>query len=209
MTPSLMSRLRWLPQQARNYWHRLRLADLGAGSQLAGGVSLSYPRQIALGENVSISPRVTLRANTAAMPGIAIGSGCSIQDACIVAANKGRISIGDNCWLGPFCLVYGNGDVTIGNNVLIAAHSCINTVSHHASRCDIPISDQGIYCDPVIIEDDVWIGMHATVLQGVVIGRGSIISAGAVVTRDIPPWSIAVGAPARVIKRRDNAPESV
>lgn len=204
-----MSRLRWLHQQVRNYWFRWRLAHFGAGSQLAGGVSLSYPRQIALGENVSISPRVSLRANTTTIPGIAIGSGCSIQDACILSANQGRISIGDNSWLGPFCLVYGNGDVTIGNNVLIAAHSTINTVSHHASRCDIPINDQGIYCDPVIIEDDVWIGMHAVVLQGVVVGRGSIIGAGAVVTRDIPPWSIAVGAPAKVIKRRDNAPENV
>ncbi len=209
MNPSLKSRLRMLPQQARNCWYRLRLARLGSGSQLAGGINLSYPRRIAIGKTVSISPRVTLRANTAANPGIAIGNGCSFQEACILSANQGRISVGHNCWLGPFCLVYGNGDVTIGNNVMIAARSSINTVSHHAGRCDMPMSEQGIYCAPVTIEDDVWIGMHAVVLQGVVIGRGSIIGAGAVVTSDIPPWSIAVGTPARVIKRRDNAPEKV
>ena len=63
---------------------------------------------------------------------------------------------------------------------------------------------QGTYCDPVVIDDDVWIGTAAIILQGVHIGRGSIIGAGAVVTRDIPPFSIAVGVPARVTACRKN-----
>jgi acetyltransferase-like isoleucine patch superfamily enzyme len=90
--------------------------------------------------------------------------------------------------------------------VLIAAHTSINTVSHHFERCDIPINDQGIYCDPVRIEDDAWIGMNAVILQGVTIGKGAVVGAGAVVTRDVPAWSIVMGVPARIVSQRDNAP---
>jgi len=86
--------------------------------------------------------------------------------------------------------------------VLIAAHTTINSISHVATRTDVPMSSQGIYCDPVVIEDDVWIGLNCTILQGVTIGKGSIIGAGAVVTKDIPPYSIALGVPARVTGQR-------
>jgi acetyltransferase-like isoleucine patch superfamily enzyme len=90
---------------------------------------------------------------------------------------------------------------------LVAGHTSINTVSHRADRCDMPINDQPVVIDPVIIEDDVWIGLNAVILQGVTIGRGSIVGAGAVVNRSIPPWSVAVGVPARVVGRRKGAPE--
>ena len=97
--------------------------------------------------------------------------------------------------------------MTIGRNVLIAGHSTINTVSHTPTRCDIPINDQPVLTDPVVIEDDCWIGLNAVILQGVTLGHGCIIGAGAVVTRSIPPWSIAVGVPARVVGQRQGAPE--
>lgn len=206
---AMLNNLRRLFQRGRHHWYRLRLGKLGTGAALGKGIVLSYPQQIELADQVSISPGVTLRANTAAAPGISIGSNSSIQEQCILSTNQGRIAIGRDSWLGPFSLIYGNGNVAIGNNVMIASHSVINTVSHNAGRCDIPMSDQGIHVDPVTIENDVWIGMHVTVLQGVVIGRGSIIGAGSVVTCDIPPWSVAVGVPARVIRQRDAAPEKL
>mgnify|MGYP001825183648 FL=1 len=149
-----------------------------------------------------------MRANTDQSPGIELGKGVSINDAVVINANRGRVTLGDRSWLGPFCLIYGNGGVAIGRNVLVAGHSSINTVSHSAERCDIPVNDQPVVIDPVVIEDDVWIGLNAVVLQGVTIGHGSIVGAGAVVTKSIPPWSIAVGVPARVIGRRQGAPES-
>ena len=104
--------------------------------------------------------------------------------------------------MGPFCLLYGNGDIRIGDGVLIAGHTSINTVSHHAERVDIPISEQGTEIAPVVIHDDVWIGLNAVILQGVTIGRGAIIGAGAVVTRDIPAWSVVCGVPAKVVRSR-------
>lgn len=187
-------------------WYRRRLGALGQGCRIESGVSLQYPGRIRIGDGTGIGRNATLRANTEQSPGIELGKGVSINDAVVINANRGRVTLGDRSWLGPFCLVYGNGGVTIGRNVLVAGHSSINTVSHSADRCDIPINDQPVVIDPVIIEDDVWIGMNTVILQGVTVGRGAIVGAGAVVTKSIPPWLIAVGVPAKVIGRRDGAP---
>ena len=196
-TPSLLLRRAWL---------RLRLGRFGDDTLVEPGVRLQYPDRIQLGNGVRIAGQVTLRANTNQASGIRIGDGSTVHESALIAANRGQVAIGRHSWIGPFCLIYGNGDVSIGDNVLVAGHSSINTVSHHFERCDIPINDQGIYCEPVCIEDDVWIGMNAVILQGITIGRGAIVGAGAVVTRDVPPWSIVTGVPARVIRQRRNAP---
>ena len=189
-------------------WYRLRLGALGRGCRIESGVSLQYPGRIRIGDGTGIGRNVTLRANTDQSPGIELGKGVSINDAVVINANRGRVTLGDRSWLGTFCLTYANAGVAIGRNVLVAGHSSVNTVSHSAERCDIPVNDQPVVIDPVVIEDDVWIGLNAVVLQGVTIGHGSIVGAGAVVTKSIPPWSIAVGVPARVIGRRQGAPES-
>lgn len=198
----LLATLRRLEATARYHWCAKRLAALGRGAVIDRATRLEYAGNIQVGCNTGIRAQVTLRANTGVSPGIAIGDGCSILESTVLTANGGSIQIGQRSWLGQFCLIAGNGHVRIGNDVLIAAHVAINTVSHHCESCDIPISEQGIYCDPVTIEDDVWIGLRATILQGVTVGRGAIIGAGALVTRDVPPWSVVVGAPARVVRYR-------
>lgn len=188
--------------------YRARLGALGTGCHIDAGVSLQYPGRIRIGDRVGIGRNATLRANTDANPGITLGQGVNINDCVVINANRGFVTLGDRSWLGPFCLVYGNGGVTIGRNVLVAGHTSINTVSHSADRCDIPINDQPVLIDPVVIEDDCWIALNVVILQGVTLGRGCIVGAGAVVTKSIPPWSIAVGVPARVVGRRQGAPES-
>ncbi len=194
--------------QARLLLYRLRLGSLGPGCEIDQGVSLQFPDRIHISAGCRIGRHATLRANTEERPGIRLGERVLIQDAVIINANRGQVSLGDRSWLGPFCLVYGNGGVRIGANVLVAAHTTINTVSHASERCDIPINDQPVLTGPVVIEDDVWIGLNAVILQGVTLGRGCIVGAGAVVTRSVPPWSIAVGVPARVVGRRPGAPEA-
>jgi len=190
----------------RRAWLRLRLGRFGRDTLVEAGARLQYPERIHLGNGVRIASLATLRANTVQATGIRIGDGSTVHESAIIAANQGQVTVGQRSWIGPFCLVYGNGDVSIGDNVLVAAHTSINTVSHHAERCDVPINDQGIYCDPVTIGDDVWIGMNAVILQGVTIGRGAIVGAGAVVNRDVPPWSVVAGVPARLVRQRRNAP---
>jgi len=203
---TLLQLTKRLLAQSRLSLHRLRLDSLGTDCAIESGVSLQYPDRIHIGSGSRISRYAALRANTEERPGITLGKGVSIQDYVIINANRGRVSLGDRSWLGPFCLVYGNGGVHIGSNVLVAAHTTINSVSHSAERCDIPITDQPVLSGPITIEDDVWIGLNAVILQGVTIGRGAIVGAGAVVTKSVPPWSIAVGVPAKVTGRREGAP---
>jgi len=187
-------------------YYRMRLKKLGNNVDFGKSMMLSYPKNISLGDGCHVASQVVLRANTSHADGISIGKDVSIHESVLLAANQGSITIGDRCWLAPFTLIYGNGHVKIGQDVLIAPRVSINTVSHHVERCDMTINAQGLYCDPVVIENDVWIGMHAVILQGVTIGQGAIIGAGAVVTKDIPAWSIAVGVPAKVTgKRKDVA----
>ncbi len=204
--PGPLSIVRQAREGWRRVWYRARLGALGTDCHIDPGVNFQYPGRIHLGDGVGIGRNATLRANTEANPGIRLGKGVNINDAVVINANRGFVTLGERSWLGPFCLVYGNGGVTIGRNVLVAGHTTINTVSHAAERCDIPINDQPVLTDPVVIEDDVWIGLNAVILQGVTLGQGAIIGAGAVVTKSIPPWSIAVGVPARVVGRRTGAP---
>lgn len=180
----------------------MRVSQPDGPANIEPGAVFEYPRNVEVGQDARIARQAILRANTKTAPGIRIGARTLVLENVLINANEGHVSVGKDSWLGPFTLIYGNGGVDIGDNVLIAAHSSINTVSHHAERTEVPINEQGIYLDPVVIEDDVWLGLNVSVLQGVRIGKGSIIGAGAVVTRDIPPYSIAVGIPAKVIRSR-------
>ncbi|MEA5448371.1 acyltransferase [Leptolyngbya sp. CCNP1308] len=114
----------------------------------------------------------------------------------------GKVRIGQNTYLGPYVCMAGPGDITIGKNCLIASNTGLYANNHIFSGVDIPINQQGLTAKGIEIEEDCWLGSGAKVVDGVTIGRGSVIGAGSVVTKDIPPYSIAVGAPAKVIRQR-------
>ena len=109
-----------------------------------------------------------------------------------IGANSG---VGVRAQIAPF--------VTIGNDVMMGPDVLILTQNHEISRTDIPMRKQG-YSEsrPVIIEDDVWIGARAVILPGVTIGKGCLIGAAAVVTKSVPPYSVFVGNPGRVVRSR-------
>lgn len=192
----------------RHTWWRWRLARLGTSPDIQPDTHFEYAERIYIGNHCRIARRALIRANTDDPKGVRLGNNVSVQENVLINANRGHVVIGDHSWLGPGSTVYGNGGVEIGSDVMVASHCVINTVSHNSARTDIPMNQQGTYCDPVVLEDDVWIGTAAIILQGVRIGRGSIIGAGAVVVRNIPPYSIAVGVPARVTGNRRKAEKS-
>ena len=111
------------------------------------------------------------------------------------------LEIGDHSGIGINCEVYG--PVSIGKDVMMGPEVVIYTSGHKYDRLDVPMRMQGnTEAKPVVIEDDVWIGRRVIILPGVTIGKGCIIGAGAVVTKDIPPYSVAAGVPAKVVKVR-------
>ncbi len=118
----------------------------------------------------------------------------------IYISGPGRVSIGKSCQINEHVFIQG---AIIGDYVMIAPHVSLIANMHKSSRTDIPMVMQGkIEGNKVIIEDDVWLGRNVTVMPGVRIGKGSIIAAGAVVTKDVPEYSIAGGVPAKIIKSR-------
>ena len=186
----------------RQSWWRMQLAEMGDNADIQPTAHFEYASRIRIGNDCRIARQAIVRANTGDARSIRLGDKVSLLENTLISANRGHVTIGDNSWLGPNSVIYGNGGVDIGEDVLIASHCVINTVSHNFSRLDIPMNEQEINCEPVVIENDVWIGTGTTILQGVRIGHGSIIGAGAVVTRSIPPLSIALGVPARVTGSR-------
>ncbi|MGB3308572.1 MAG: acyltransferase [Nodosilinea sp.] len=114
----------------------------------------------------------------------------------------GSVEIGENSYIAPFVFIGGPGKVQIDRDCMIASHSTIIANNHNFDDLDIPINSQGFTCKGIHIEEGCWLGSGVRVLDGVTIGRGSVIGAGAVVTKDIPPFSIAAGVPAKVIRKR-------
>jgi len=112
------------------------------------------------------------------------------------------LSIGDNSGIGISSEI--NGPVTIGKNVMMGPEVVIYTSGHRFDRIDIPMMEQGSTdTEPVIIGDDVWIGRRVIIMPGVRIGTGCVIGAGAVVTKNVPDYSVVGGVPAKIIKVRN------
>ncbi|MCX6954207.1 MAG: acyltransferase [Verrucomicrobia bacterium] len=110
--------------------------------------------------------------------------------------------IGHNVFVGPYAVIYGHGGVEIGDDTLISMHCRILSSNHALPPPSVAIRTQPDTRLPTKIGRDVWLGAGVTVLGGVTIGDCCIVGAGAVVTADLPPNSIAVGVPAKVIRQR-------
>jgi maltose O-acetyltransferase len=112
-----------------------------------------------------------------------------------------KVTIGNNSNLGLYSVI--SGTVTIGNDVMMGPEVYIYTRNHAFDRTDIPMIQQGYTPErEVVIGNDVWIGSRVTILPGVVIGDGAIIGAGSVVTKNVEPYTVVAGNPAKVIKKR-------
>lgn len=135
------------------------------------------------------------------MVGGHVGTNVLIQTNVTIEGHD-KFSVGNNSFINRGTWIWALGTITIGNNVIIGPYTILASGNHKYDCLDRLIRQQGIALKPIVIEDDVWIGAHAIVLPGVTIGRGSVIGAGAVVTNDIPAYSVAVGIPARIVKFR-------
>jgi len=116
------------------------------------------------------------------------------------SGDVGKIKIGKNCKVNRYNQIEG-GAVTIGDNVILGPAVHVVSSDHKFEKGKL-IREQGSTIEPISIGDDAWLGSKVIVLKGVTIGKGAVIGAGSVVTKDIPPYTVAVGSPAKVIKKR-------
>lgn len=193
---------------ALGYWlrrtfYRSLFASMGRGVILGRHITLRGARRIQLGDGVALDDGVVLDAR-GEHGRIEVEDGVLISRNTIVRARNGLIRIGRGSDIGANCILATDSQLTLGEDVLVAAYTYLCAGGNHAyDRIDIPIIRQGFKSKGgCVIEDDVWIGSHTTVLDGVQIGKGSIVGAHALVNRDIPAGVIAWGQPARSQRSR-------
>lgn len=129
-------------------------------------------------------------------PQVTIMMGQHVQTTGIRKVGK-KVSIGQGTVINWDCMLYVTGGLSIGKQVSISAGTWLVTGSHEMNNPCFPAIFK-----PIVIEDYVWIGMRATILGGITIGKGAVVMTGAVVTRDVPPYAVVGGVPARVITQR-------
>ena len=164
-------------------WSPEQLAQHGPDCVFEAGVLIFHPENVWLGANVYVGHYTILKGYY-----------------------KNRMSIGDETWIGQQCFFHAAGGVTIGARVGVGPGVKILSSQHAEAGIETPVLFSPIAFRPVVIEDEADVGVGAILLPGVTVGRGAVIGAGAIVTRDIPAYAVAAGVPARVIRQRGQAP---
>jgi acetyltransferase-like isoleucine patch superfamily enzyme len=161
---------------------RIELADLaacGEGTVFEDGVRVFHPERVWIGAGVYVG-----------------------HDAILKGYHAGELHLGDGTWIGQQCFLHAAGDLRVGRNVGVGPGVRILTSTHREAGRATPILHAPLAFAPVTIEDDADLGVGAIVLPGVTVGRGAQVGAGAVVTRDVPPYSVVAGNPARPLRER-------
>ena len=164
-----------------------RFRQIGHGSRIGWGFVVTNPGNISIGDDFHV-----------------------LRDSCLYADGDGQIQIGHRVSLNSNVSIDASekGCVQIGDDVLVGRNVVIRSSDHRFDNPAIPINKQGHDAGRIVIENDVWLGSNVVVVGGVTIGAHSVIGGGAVVTRDIAPYSVAVGVPARVVSNRNELQSS-
>ncbi|MGQ0798266.1 MAG: acyltransferase [Methanobacteriota archaeon] len=152
---------------------------IGTNVILEPGVLVFHPETIEIGDNVYVGHRAILKGY-----------------------HTGSMSIGSNVWIGQDSFLHAAGGIMIKDNVGIGPKVSVLTSTHEDQGMQTPLLFSDLAFAPVTIEEDCDIGIAATILPGVTVGRGCQVGAGAVVTKDLPPYAVAAGVPAKVIRSR-------
>jgi galactoside O-acetyltransferase len=188
------------------FWPKL-FASCGRGVMFGSGVILRQPRRIRLGERVVVSDGCILDGRCdPAEDAIVLGDNVMLSNNVMLSSKNGRIRIGNDVGINAQAVIQStnNCPVRIGNDCILG-QGCliIGGGSYDVSDPDTLIRTSIIIDDGgVLLEDNVWLGARVTVLGGVTVARSSVVAAGAVVTRSLPPYSVSMGVPAKVVRLR-------
>ena len=169
-----------LRTKLRSVYQCTKMNSVGSNFVVGTGVEILGGSNITLKNNITLHRLISLHAINGLL---FIDSNTSINSNTFIDASE-------------------SGQIHIGKNVLIGQNVVIRATDHGFVETDIPINKQGHYSGRIIIEEDVWIGANCVVVRNVVIGAHSIVAAGSVVTKDVPPYSLVGGVPAKLIRSR-------
>lgn len=134
---------------------------------------------------------------------VLIGRNCTLQKGVVLAASdRGKIILRDHVYLGEYVVLSSKAEVEVGEHAIIATHTFVVDFDHGYEDPEKLFYDQEIKSRKVRIGRNVWIGAGCQILKGVTLGEGSVVGAGSVVTRDVPPFTVCAGVPARVLRER-------
>lgn len=164
-----------------------KFGEIGKGCSIRPFINTTHPEYIFLGDDVSIGLLCWIATNTT-----------------LSKRKLPRLTIGSRVHIGAYSMIIAANKIDIGNNIIMSERVTILDHMHSYEEVKVPIIDQPISSKgPIVIEDDCFIGANSVILGNVRVGKHSIIGANAVVTKDIPPFSVVAGVPAKVIKRYD------
>jgi acetyltransferase-like isoleucine patch superfamily enzyme len=188
-----------LPHKARIY-----LAYQTRAGYVATSATIHHPG-LQLGDNVFIGERVVVYQAKEGGPALLSDRVCILRDSVLETGYKGHIRIGTETWIQPRCQLNAYvAPIEIGRGVDIAPNCAFYSYDHGMAH-GINIREQPLQSKGgIFIGDNAWLGVGVTVLSGVRVGAGAVVGAGSIVTRDVPDEAVAVGRPARVIKKRSD-----
>ncbi len=190
-------------EEVMKEYYSTKLKHMGKNVRIGKGVKFVNPQYISLGDNVTILDDVSIIARGEG--GIEIGNDCRICERVYLdsqSADEGYIKIGKDVYIGTGTTLFGHVGLEIGDYCLLAQNITITPYSHIFDDPNKKIHEQGGNLKKVVIGQDCYLGMGVCVLYSADIGEGSVIGSASTVVKPIEPYSIAVGTPAKVIKKR-------
>ena len=188
----------------RRLFYPLIFGRIGRNVTFGRNITIRHPHKIKIGDNCIIDENCVLDAKGDDPRGIELGSDCVLSRNNILSCKGGYIRLGDGTNIAQNSLVHSESAVELGKNTLVASYVYfVGGGNHDFSRTDIPVIQQpSLSRGGILIEDSCWFGAGVIVLDGSRIGHDCVIAAGAVVNSELPPFSIVVGMPARVLRSR-------
>ncbi len=186
----------------RRLVYRHLLGACGKGSHFFDNVVIRCPKRLFVGAGTVVDHGAffDIKSDRAK---VELGNRCQITNGVLFETGyEGEVRLGDGVYVGAYTILNGHGGLEIGDNSLIGGHCHLVAGNHIFADPDRPIQEQGFLSKGIVIEEDVWLGGGVTVLDGVRVGKGSVVSAGAVVTRSVEPYSVVAGIPARRMRGR-------
>ena len=184
-------------------YYKSVLRHMGEGVMIGCGVRIINPQFMSLGDHVQIHDRCTLIAHRER--GITIGTRSRLRHGVYLdteGETGGYILIGERVYVGAGSCLHGHHGLEIGDDSLLAQNVTITPFSHNFDDAERIIYGQGGRISKITLGRDCYLGMNVSVLPSADIGDGAVVGAGSVVTKPVPPYSVAVGVPAKVIRKR-------